>query len=312
VIDTCARPLRPWLLYDALPLRWSLPVAELRDVYAGRTPCDVLVFAPSFFYFNRSRRRKLFVQLAQSGARRFTTVFFLENEYRLLEEKIEYATALRADMLVTQLPLDVARAFYGPRFKGAIISCPPGLNPGVFSAAAPIAQRRVHIGTRSHLYPESLGDEDRNAMLRRFLESDGPIAGLTVDVSFAEVDRFTREEWARFLGSCRATIGTEAGASQLCWKDSSGPIVSGKTVSSRHFEALGTRTAQVMFGGRFCDMLRPGEHYIQLQRDFSNLGEVCDAIRDASLLQRLVDRALEYALSAHTYAHRVSQLLRSV
>lgn len=309
VINTYRSFRRPIRLFERLPLGWSFPRRALRDVFAGATPCELLVLPPSFFYFNRGRRERFFRELAATHPKRFQTVFFMENEYRLLEDKVALAEALGADVLVSQLPEDVARAFYGLRFAGKVVSCPAALNPKVFRPLRPAAGRPIDVGTRSHVYPDSLGDRDRNVLLERFISGDGPLRGLKVDISVDERDRLSRDGWARFLNRCRATVSTEAGAAHIAWEGRPETTVCGKAVSSRHFEAIGTKTAQIMFPGRFNGLLVPGEHYLPLERDFSNLGEVCAAVKDDRLLTRMTDAAHDYALGAHTYAHRVRGLL---
>src|SRR5262249_47869238 len=244
VIDTCVGWQRPAPLTARLPLAWSFPEREVRSLYAGDLPCDVLVLPPSFYYFNQGARRRLVQELAGGGSGRFRTVWFMENEYRLLPDKVEYARALGASVLVSQLPLDVARCLYGPHFDGRVLSAPAGLNPDVYRPGPPTAQRPIHVGTRTHRYPASLGDGARNTIGERVARGGGPLDGLSVDISAREGDRFTREEWARFLGRCRTTIATEAGAAELSWSGHQ-PPVSGKAVSSRHFEALGTKTVQI-------------------------------------------------------------------
>lgn len=81
-----------------------------------------------------------------------------------------------------------------------------------------------------------------------------------------------------------------------------------KCISSRHFDAVGCKTLQIMFPGRYNDLLRAGEHYAALRDDFSNIPEVLDTLRSTSARQRIVDRAYEHIMSAHTYEHRLAQL----
>lgn len=88
--------------------------------------------------------------------------------------------------------------------------------------------------------------------------------------------------------------------------------VYGKAASSRHFDAIGTKTCQIMFPGRYNDILIAGEHYIALRPDFSNLDEALEKFRDPGYRQSLVDRTLEYALAAHTHDHRVAALYEAV
>jgi hypothetical protein len=85
------------------------------------------------------------------------------------------------------------------------------------------------------------------------------------------------------------------------------PVYS-KCISSRHFDAIGCKTLQIMFQGRFNDILEAGEHYVALAPDFANLGEVLALLKDPAARQAIVDRAYEHVMSAHTYAHRLEAL----
>lgn len=81
-----------------------------------------------------------------------------------------------------------------------------------------------------------------------------------------------------------------------------------KAISSRHFDAIGTKTCLVMFPGRYNDILRPDEHYILLRKDFSNIKEVKEKVLDENFRRELVDRTYEYVLQNHTHAHRIDHL----
>ena len=85
------------------------------------------------------------------------------------------------------------------------------------------------------------------------------------------------------------------------------PVYS-KAISSRHFDAIGTKTCQIMPRGRFNDILVADRHYLALEPDHSNVHAVLDAFRDPGVRARIVDEAYELAMSAHTYAHRVAQV----
>jgi spore maturation protein CgeB len=83
-----------------------------------------------------------------------------------------------------------------------------------------------------------------------------------------------------------------------------------KCISSRHFDAIGTGTCQILLRGRYNDILAPDEHYLPLDDDFANLDEVVDRFRDPAERERITSTALEFALDNHTYAHRVRQVSR--
>ena len=94
--------------------------------------------------------------------------------------------------------------------------------------------------------------------------------------------------------------------------EQSGTGPSGKCVSSRHFEAIGTETCQILFPGRYNDLLVADEHYLCLERDFSNIDDVLGRFRDASHRTKLVRATREWALDHHTHHHRVRAVLDAV
>jgi hypothetical protein len=86
----------------------------------------------------------------------------------------------------------------------------------------------------------------------------------------------------------------------------------GKCISSRHFEAMGTKTCQLMFPGRFNDILEADRHYIAIARDFSNVEAALDRFLDPVERARVVDAAHELAHERHTHAHRVREVVSAV
>jgi hypothetical protein len=81
-----------------------------------------------------------------------------------------------------------------------------------------------------------------------------------------------------------------------------------KCISSRHFDAAGTKTCQIMFRGRFNDILKPNEHYLALEPDFSNIDDLLARFRDPVRRQSIVNAAFDLVCSEHTYEHRVRQV----
>lgn len=94
----------------------------------------------------------------------------------------------------------------------------------------------------------------------------------------------------------------------LFFRDEPRPPVYGKAISSRHFDAIGAKTCQIMMRGRFNDILQPNEHYIAVAPDFSDADDAVRRFKDAGERQRIVDQAYDYVMSAHTYAHRAAQV----
>lgn len=90
------------------------------------------------------------------------------------------------------------------------------------------------------------------------------------------------------------------------YKDYGKTSIYSKCVSSRHFDAIGTKTCQIMLDGRYNDILKADEHYIALRHDFSNIEDVIKRFRDVSYRKAMVDRAYDYIMDTNTYRHRMS------
>jgi hypothetical protein len=86
----------------------------------------------------------------------------------------------------------------------------------------------------------------------------------------------------------------------------------GKAISSRHFDAIGTRTCQMLLDGRFNDILVAGKHYIAISRDLSNLALALELFCDPEHRRQITTAALEHVLAAHTYQHRIDSVRREI
>jgi phytoene dehydrogenase-like protein len=75
-------------------------------------------------------------------------------------------------------------------------------------------------------------------------------------------------------------------------------------VSPRHFEAIMTKTCQILIEGRYNRVLEPEKHYIALKRDFSNLDEVLERLGDEQGIRSMVERAYEEIYLSGRYTYR--------
>lgn len=85
------------------------------------------------------------------------------------------------------------------------------------------------------------------------------------------------------------------------------PVYS-KCISSRHFEAAATGTCQLLVEGRYNDIMIPGEHYIPLRADLTNIPEALARFRDPTERARIAVAAHELVHGSHTYRHRLRAL----
>jgi spore maturation protein CgeB len=211
---------------------------------------------------------------------------------------------------------------------------PHALNPALYRRIAEIA-RDIDVGFVGARYPLFIGDTERSDAIDRVAARAREL-GLQVDLRHVNVPR---EEWVRFLNRCHGVVGGEAGTRYLdrtgrlipeveAWlreHPNAGfdevfarffrdrPVVmSGKAISSRHFEPVGTETCQLLLEGEYNGILRPDEHYIALRKDLTNVDDALARLCDAAYRTEMTRRTLEYVLSAHTYRHRIRELFARV
>ena len=202
----------------------------------------------------------------------------------------------------------------------------------VDNIVASTSERPIDIGYRAWGGLMSMG---RHGLLRRRLaEVFGPAAaerGLVTDISVYQGEMHYGDDWYRYLASCKYLLGAEGGATVL---DSTGefmirterylaehpgasfdeveaacfPGEDGKlalfAISPRHLEACATRTCQVLVEGEYSGVLRAGEHYIPVKRDFSNVAEVLDRVQSDDERERITEAAYRDVVASGRYTYR--------
>jgi hypothetical protein len=192
--------------------------------------------------------------------------------------------------------------------------------------------RPVDVSYRGRTLPYSIGalGQQKVEIGKRFLELAKPYK-LRCDIAWGEPDRIYGKEWVRFLASTKAVLGTESGASitdfdgsvegrvnlylsehpgadfEAVTRDVLGPFEGNlviNVISPRMFEAIALRTALVLFPGEYGGILRPWDHYIPLEEDFSNLPTVVQKIRDAAFLEELVEHSHQEIVKSGQYSYR--------
>lgn len=256
------------------------------------------------------------------------------NEYTLMPDKIGFLRAVDADFVGSQLPKEAADWLYGAFDRTRILAAPHALNPRIYSPD-PVSTRPIDVGFVGDIHPFFVGDLERTRTVR-FFEQESEALGLSCDI---QTRRMPREDWAAFLNRCKAIIGAESGTYYLERTDETRAAVqeylrdhpdatfedvhqrfferydqpiSGKAISSRHFEPIGTLTCQILLEGRYNDILLPDEHYIALRKDYSNIQDVVARFKDDHYRTEMAHRTRDYVLANHTYRHRVDALVSAM
>jgi hypothetical protein len=154
---------------------------------------------------------------------------------------------------------------------------------------------------------------------------------LKLDLSNDGRDIFYGDDWYRFLSRCRLMLGCEGGTTlydpdgstrkktdvyvlqhrgatfeeteQACFPGLDGNI-DYLVLTPRTFDACMTRTCQVLIEGAYGGIIKPGVHYIEIKRDWSNIEEVIRKMEDVAYCEQLAENAYRDIVKSGSYTYQ--------
>lgn len=192
-------------------------------------------------------------------------------------------------------------------------------------------ERKIDIGYRAYKSPPWLG---RHGYLKTKIadvfQRIAPASGFSIDISTEKNDTKLGNDWLNFLANCKYFIGVEGGSTvidpdgfifkkgteyhlknpaasfedfeQNCFPGMDGNLQL-FAVSPRHLEACAAKTCQVLIEGSYNDILIPHKHYIELKKDFSNIKEVLEKMKNEELRKQIVETAYRDIVASHKYSY---------
>lgn len=308
--------------------RWSRSDVFVMPIY-GDLPdeLDLESFDGIVMHYNVVMSNGVYLSpLARWRVSQFSGVkaAFVQDEYRFVDATVGVLRTLGIDVLFTCVPEDQVELVYPDHALPAMtrkVTVLTGYVPEELLALplVPYQDRTVDVGYRGRRLPAWLGSlaQEKGVIADRFL-ADAPSYGLTTDISTSESDRLYGDAWIRFVASSKATLGVESGASvfdfdgsveqairnhlaahpdasfeelhRLFLADVDGKIRLNQ-ISPRSFEAAALGTLMVLYPGDYSGILKPGRHYVPLEKDHSNMAEVAHAIQDRTTWERITAQA---------------------
>ena len=263
-------------------------------------------------------------------------VQFIQDDYRWINRMTDMMREIGIDVLFTLVSAaEIPKVWSAERLPGVEkITTLAGYVPeGLLRMPVrPLDYRPIDIGYRGREVPYWIGrlGQDKVRIGQGVLARAGKY-GLRCDIAWGEGDRIYGQAWTDFVAACRATLGTESGASIT---DFDGSIeervrtylaqhpgadfeevhrttlrevegnVRMNVISPRIFEATALRTPMILFPGEYSGIVQPWAHYIPLEKDFSNMDEVVERLRDTKGLEAMRDRAYEDVVRTGRYSLR--------
>jgi hypothetical protein len=260
-------------------------------------------------------------------------VLFIQDEYRRVDFACKQINYAGIDMVYTCAPQNVAKKMYARlNERIALRTTLTGFVPEALfeKETKPISKRNIDVGYRARRVPFFLGSKGIEKYLigKTFLKKANN-KNLNCNISSKESDRLYGKAWIDFLSNCKVTLGTESGSSiidftghteyQLNLYQAFHPFANFddvpdkflksdgeleiQVISPRCFEAAALGTVLVLYPGEYSGILEKEKHYISLEKDFSNINEVIERIKNHDGLQKIADFAREDLIRSGNYSY---------
>ena len=268
-------------------------------------------------------------------------VYLAGNEYKCMDQKIEFTNFCEIDFFITQCDLQGVIDKYKSVLKAKVYSIPGGgLDLDYFYPKKKYSERSIDIGFRAFNEPWYFGHQERETLMIASAKVSKEL-NLKTDLSMKEEDRLNRNEWASFLNNCKSIISSNAGFDyfdttdnlrnividyqsqkngnkdkvfkdiyEKFFKDKDKTIIN-RQISGRNIESAGTKTLQILIEGNYRPFL-PDVHYIAIKKDLSNLSSCLEKISDEKFVNKIINNAYSTALNSLQFKHHLSRLYKII
>ena len=298
---------------------------------------DVIVLHYSLFGTHPFRLSDRFLDflLAQ---RKTPKVAFFQDEYQYCRERFDFINKFKVDLVYSLFTQENANRIY---LENTSCTSVHYTLPGYVSETlvqksscylTGKKQREIDVGYRSRTLGFFMGKgaQEKSNIGKIFIEKTKN-TDLTCDISAREEDRLYGGKWYEFLANCKFSLGVEAGVSVV---DLTGKIrlkvdqfmqenprcdfnevhkkvllphennIFYRTISPRIFETAAFQVCLILFPGLYSEVLKPNVHFIELEKDFSNISEVLDQMKDPELVRSMVLKTYDDLIASDRYHYR--------
>ena len=269
-------------------------------------------------------------------------ILFIQDEYDNLKSTYKYMSDIRFDIVFTLVRNENLEYVYPrDRFPNVLFELNlTGYIPyqNVFKNTIPFSARTVDVFYRGRELPHiygSLGREkfEIGSLFKNKCEELG--VPLNLDLEATNEKRIYGDGWYRAIASSKTMLGTESGSDVFDFDGDLKSIIESEIANGRSydeiyndhlaekeskikmylispkvFECISLKTVLILYEGQYSGVLKAGEHYIELKKDFSNIQSVLEIISDNEKLEEIANRALAHITSNYslTYDSLISRL----
>lgn len=195
-----------------------------------------------------------------------------------------------------------------------------------------ISERNIYIGYRGRetgRWYGDLGQDKLNIGIQ--VKEEMNKRNIKTDIEWDDAHRIYTDKWLDWMASLKATLAIQSGSNVF---DEYGKIkrrillikrlfskmtykqihwlfmkrrerrIKAEILSPKMLEAISLKTALIMFEGNYSGgLLKPGKHFIELKRDYSNLDEIISLLKNDDEIQRKVDFAYDVVINDYLLSY---------
>ena len=262
-------------------------------------------------------------------------LLFLQDEYENTHQAHYWIKQLEVNKVFTCVPLKFIHDVY-PKdmfkdvvFVNNLTGYVPENIPNL--KITPIEQRKniiVYRGRKLDYWYGSLGQEKYTIGIK--MKKICQQLNLSEDIECDDDKRIYGSEWYDFLLSGRAMLGTESGANifdldgslkrsiknylqenpKVTYKkikelflQNDGKIIMNQ-ISPKIFQSILCRTALILYEGDYSGILVPEKHYIPLRKDWKNIKEVIESLKNLDCMNKLVENSYNDIVKSKKYTYQ--------
>lgn len=283
-----------------------------------------------------------FDQVSPSVAHAFETFcglkfLFIQDEYDFPKRAWHWIQKLGIQLVFTVVPEAGIETVYPKaefphtRFVTNLTGYVPETLPPT-QALPPPSERTIVVGYRGRPIPIRYGQLGiEKVAIGQSVKSYCDEQGVSNDIAWSEQARIYGPKWYDFVVSCRSMLGSESGSNVFDWDGNLTKVIEqyclekpGATdediyrnvirareidglmnqVSPRVFEAIASRTILVLYEGNYSGVIRPGDHFIALKKDGSNLANVVRSLKNDAYVDAMADRAFQDVIVSGKYSYK--------